>query len=688
MFSKYSRYPLSLPLLAAVILPIPLPGLATPLEEIVVTANRQAQILGSVPSNIAIVDQQSLVSVDHTHPNEIMQRVAGVWISRGNGQESLSAIRSPVLTGAGGCGAFLMAQDGIALRASGFCNVNELFESHSEIAEKIEVIRGPGPASYGSNALHGLVNVITPDLPATRSTFQVEGGPHDYYRAKWSTGGRNWRVDASGTSDGGYKEDSGFGQQKFTGKVRGSMAGFNTTTTLSLTNLNQETAGFVKGERAYRVPELRRNNPNPEAYRDARSARLYSRWEKDLSGGRQLIFTPYFRRVEMAFLQHFLPGQPLEKNRHTSIGFQSSLGLGGSLIVGLDGEITRGYLEETQKTPTPGSAFLQETIPIGKHYDYQVDAGTLAIFGQYRTMLATGTEVVAGARLERVRYQYDNRMIDGRTRDDGTPCGFGGCRFSRPADRNDDFVNLSPKLGIIHDLGGDRQIYAQLSRGFRAPQATELYRLQAGQTVSNIDSVQLDSVETGFRGGSDLFSFDISLYAMNKDNFIFRDTNRENIDNGKTSHRGLEMTLHWKVSEAVSTSVYWTWARHRYRNSPSLTRSDISGNDIDTAPRNMGSMNIAWQPDPRLRAELEWVHLGRYFMDPQNTVRYPGHDLFNLRLSHDWNERWTAFLRIMNLTDTRYAERADFGFGSERYFVGEPRSVYLGIRHNLARPAT
>jgi hypothetical protein len=37
----------------------------------------------------------------------------------------------------------------------------------------------------------------------------------------------------------------------------------------------------------------------------------------------------------------------------------------------------------------------------------------------------------------------------------------------------------------------------------------------------------------------------------------------------------------------------------------------------------------------------------------------------------------------MNLTDTDYAERADFGFGNERYFVGEPISLYVGIRHSL-----
>ena len=88
------------------------------LEEIVVTATQFNQQTGSLATNIATIDDNQLERVNHTHPNEVFQRIAGVWISRGNGQESLTAIRSPVLTGAGACGAFLMTQDEIPLHAS------------------------------------------------------------------------------------------------------------------------------------------------------------------------------------------------------------------------------------------------------------------------------------------------------------------------------------------------------------------------------------------------------------------------------------------------------------------------------------------------------------------------------------------------------------------------------------------
>ncbi len=132
------------------------------LTEIVVTATKLEHSVGKVPSTVGRLENADLDKISHVHINEALHQIAGTWVSRGNGQEHLTAIRSPVLTGAGSCGAYLMMQDGISLRAPGFCNVNELFESTSELAEGIEVLKGPGSHIYGSNALHGAVNVITP----------------------------------------------------------------------------------------------------------------------------------------------------------------------------------------------------------------------------------------------------------------------------------------------------------------------------------------------------------------------------------------------------------------------------------------------------------------------------------------------------------------------------------------------
>ena len=52
----------------------------------------------------------------------------------------------------------------------------------------------------------------------------------------------------------------------------------------------------------------------------------------------------------------------------------------------------------------------------------------------------------------------------------------------------------------------------------------------------------------------------------------------------------------------------------------------------------------------------------------------------NLRLHHRLGERVQAYASLRNLFDEAYAERADYAFGADRYFPGEPRRMSLGIR--------
>tara|TARA_B100001079_G_scaffold239658_1_gene224046 strand:+ start:109 stop:741 length:633 start_codon:yes stop_codon:yes gene_type:complete len=210
-----------------------------------------------------------------------------------------------------------------------------------------------------------------------------------------------------------------------------------------------------------------------------------------------------------------------------------------------------------------------------------------------------------------------------------------------------------------------------------------LYRLQGGQTVSSIDSEELDSIELGIRGDLNSVVYDVSLYTMKKDNFIFRDSNRAAVDNGETSHRGLEFSLYYPFSDSLNGELIASFARHKYENNPALSATPVKGNDIDTAPKKMGSVRLNWQPNSNISTELEWVYLGEYYEDPANQHTYDGHSLVNLRLNFDINDRISTFVRLINVADTDYAERADFGFGSDRYFVGEPRTFYAGIKANL-----
>jgi iron complex outermembrane receptor protein len=663
-------------------------------NSLVVTASRIPSETNLLSRNINKITTEEIEQVAHIHIQELLQRVPGVNLQRGNGQESLPAIRSPVLTGAGACGGFLMTEDNIPLRAAGFCNVNELFEAHTEQAASIEVIRGPGTAYHGSNALHGIVNVITPEIPdSQQSKLSFITGSYGFSRLKTSIG--NSKIDSENvltgynialtvSEDNGYRDDSGYNQQKLTARYLYSAQNLTVNTGMTVTNLDQQTAGFIVGNNSFRDSHLARENLNSEAFRKAESMRLWSRLDYQLTDKDRIVVTPYIRATDMAFRQHFLPGKPLEENGQQSVGFQSAYYSMPTeefnFSIGLDSEISNGFLKQTQQEATIGSAFLQETIPVGKQYDYDVKASMVAPFINLNWQFLPQWQLSAGIRYEHMNYDYDNQMLAGRTRDDGTDCGFGGCRYSRPEDSKNSFNNWSPKLGISYLLTNNMLVFTNVTNGFRAPQATELYRLQRNQTIAELDSVELNSFETGLRQEHSQFSYEVVYFNMNKDNVIFRDSNFFNLSNGQTKHRGFETSFNYLINKQFKLLANLSIAKHHYASDQFLGEININGNEIDTAPKTFGNTQLRWQPSENLMVEVEWVYQGAYFMDAENLHRYPGHNLVNLRVNWLADDGWKLFARINNLLDKKYAKRADYTFFTEqRYFPGTPLSLFVGF---------
>jgi len=623
-----------------------------------------------------------------THSAEALNRAAGVNVQRGSGQESLIAIRSPVLTGAGGCGSFLLLEDGLPLRPTGFCNVNALFEANIEQASAIEIIKGPAVATYGANATHGIVNVLSGTVSALpRAAVTLESGSHDYRRVRFaSAAASNWGAYGHWTRDGGDREAAGFDEAKLNlladfdagdGALQLRAAG---------TVLNQETAGFIRGRDAYRDPLRRRSNPNPEAFRDARSTRLAAAWSAQDCEGCFIDVRGVLRHSEMQFSQHFLLGKPVEENGQTSFAISASrlrpVGTAVSLRWGAEAERARSELLEFQAGPTlDGSAAARAIRPAGRHYDYVVHGAGLGAFADLEWQINDRLRAGAALRADWTRYDYDNLMLDGNTDDLGQPCP-GGCLYSRPGDRRDDFVNFAPKFDLRWRPSERQTLYAAATRGFRPPEITELYRLQRQQQLAELDSERLDSLELGWLLESPQFRAQLAAFAMQRNQIILRDAEGFNVSGGRTRHQGVEYQLLWQPQARWSLRAAGSFASHEYAFSRVSEGNEaiVPGNQIDTAPRVLTNLQLGWQPAAAVRSEIEFVHVGGYYVDAANQNRYPGHVLANLRVSVTPRPELRATLRVTNLADRRYADRADFAQGDYRYFPGRERSFFLELQ--------
>ena len=173
-----------------------------------------------------------------------------------------------------------------------------------------------------------------------------------------------------------------------------------------------------------------------------------------------------------------------------------------------------------------------------------------------------------------------------------------------------------------------------------------------------------------------------------KGGFFFRDADGLNVTDGRTEHYGIEGALVWEITEGLVWSGSAAWSRQTYDFTRIVGRGEesiVAGTEIDTAPEWLADATLEWQASERLSLRLSAEHVGEYFTDAGNTATYPGHTVLNLRAGYDVGEGLEVFAVAGNLTDERYASRADYAFGTARYFPGEPISLTVGLRKRFAR---
>ncbi len=638
--------------------------------------------LSDDPGAYSVIDEETIANIAANHPAEILNTIPGVNVQMNSGQELLIGLRSPVLPAGAGQGSFLILENGIPTRAPGFGNVNALFELHHETAQAIEVVRGPGSVRYGSNAVHGLMNFIDPE-PGDQSGHTLTVSANSLQRtradatANFTTNGiDNW-VGLSVMDDGGWRDASGVDQQKLTWRSKFRGENWNAVATLAAVNLNQETAGFIQGLDAYKNENTARTNPNPEAYRDASVVRANVRFETEI-GQDKLVITPFGIRQRMKFIQHFLPDQSTEENGQDSLGIMTRYEFGPSdfrWTVGADIQLADGFLTETQTRASFGGPVGNPTFPQGVHYDYTVQTWTTGLYAEVDWAFAQDWRLLAGVRGESHAYDY---------RTNKAPGTYG--RFRVAPSRTDDFELLTPKVGLTYGGFDNMVLYANYARGERAPQTSDQYRLQNLQTIQRLDVETLDSFEVGARGKLIGIDYDVAAYTMKKDNFFFRDSDGLNVPDGKTDHVGVELSLRGQLGEVLGGTLGWngttSWSDQTYafnRNVVVAAEDIVDGNEIDTAPEWLADAGLSWDSGPfSLGFTAEYV--GEYFTNAANTATYDGHLIGHLRGAWRFSDQVETFVIVRNVTDERYADRADFANGQDRYFPGEPLNATLGLR--------
>lgn len=665
-------------------------------NEIIVTTTRGEALRAETPISISAVGADQIDLVRPAHPSDILGRVPGVSVQQTNGEGSIVGIRQPI----GTAPVYLYLEDGVPVRASGFFNHNAMYEVNLPQAGGIEVIRGPGTALQGSDAIGGVVNILT-RAPSAEPELQalLEAGDYTWLRGLFSAsdtwGDIGGRADLNVTHSDGWRDQSGYDRQTITLRGDRALAGDGQLKAIvSATNIDQDT-----GALSYLSEDDYRNDPTrnytPFAYRKVQSARASLDWEQAAGDGVMTV-TPYLRWSEMDLLPTFtLAFDPVVyTTSYYSVGTlfkyrQDFAPWNTRLITGMDLDYSPGSREEDRIWATRNGPVYESYTNQGRIYDYDVTFSQVSPYVQLETSPVEKLRVTAGLRFDVLGFDYENNLADGAFQTSNGPVPPNAARtFYRPGDQNVDYDKLSPSIGATWAFTSALNGFLGYKESFRVPQEGQLFRQGANLDSTNLKPVKADSYEIGLRGTpAPTLSWELSAYTMTKrdDILTYNDgSGPTQTNNGETSHEGIEAALGWQflpewrldVAASRSQSEYEAWVA--FVNGVNV---DFSGNTMPSAPEHVGNVALGYAPDrlDGLSVEAELVYLGSYWLNDANTVKYDGHNLVNLRVNYETRSDWQFFVRATNLLDTRWANSAQVSSGLPQYAPGMPFSLYGGV---------
>ena len=665
------------------------------LQPVVVSASRAEEARSAAPVAIAALTAADL---DATKPNvlsDALNRMPGVYMVDLGGEQHAMSIRQPISYRA----LYVYLEDGIPIRPVGLFNHNALIEMNMEGVDRVEVVRGPSSSLYGSNAVGGAVNFVTPTpTDAFTGRAAVRGSDAGYRRADLSVSGSAGRVGVwaggyLGRQHDGLREHSDYDKASATVRADVALArGTRLTGTVTTSHLDTDTDGDLDSLSYARFGEGGTvSSLQTFTYRTVDATRAALRLDRAWNARHGTEVTAFFRDNAVGQLPHYRIRRSQtdpsaasgEENRQSfwSLGLdaQHRLYLPGGLRVigGATVDRSPSSYEATflaiRRDPETGQ-FVDFTPSDSLLTDYDVDLLGLAAYAQVDAQPLPHLRLTGGLRYDRLRYGYDNHLL---------PSAFSGA-----PDQVNRFGRLSPRLGATLDLGRDRGLYANASQGFVPPDVGELYR---GVRVPELRPAHFTSYEAGGWAASfgGRLVLDLALYRMDGTDEIISvrlpDDSSVNQNAGATRHYGVEYAVAVAPASSLTLRLSGTNARHEFLEHEA-NGVTLDGNEMDAAPDWVANAEAAYRPSflRGARAAVEWQHVGAYFMDPENTRRYPGHDVLNLRLSYDTGA-FEVWAHALNLTDALYATVASYGRFGASYTPGLPRSFVVGVRYALGR---
>jgi vitamin B12 transporter len=592
-------------------------------DQIIVSASRLETKESNVGSSVSVVTQEDLQQGRYQNVVQALRKVPGLDIvqSGGAGGNATAFIRGA------DSDQTLVLLDGIELNNPASPNRSfNLTNLTLENVDRIEIIRGPQSTIYGSDAMGGVINIISKKAKdGVHASASTEAGAYNTFN---QVGSLSYGSEAIAFTSGVTRQDVGnisaadakYGNTEHDDyqntSLSGRLAFFPSdkidgavTTRYTRANSALDNSGGVGGD------DLNRRYHNEEFFTKG-----------ELSG--HLLDDTLTPNAWISYSNHSLH----DNNDPDALNSDYLRSAYNGDLTDVGTKLTwkpREYFSGVWGGETQGERASSNYYSDGAYGPYEdnlsdQEARTNSTFLETRTSYDDDAFVDAGIR-------YDHHSI------------FGSATTFRiaPAWHVTDMTKLRSSVGTGFKAPSLVQLYSSFGNRDLEPERNNGWDVGVDQQIiKNKLSGSLTFFHNNYR---DLITFDPSTYVL------------ENINSAFT--QGFEAATSLALNEMVSIKGAYTYTQSEDR---------MTNEELLRRPRNKGSVTVVYTPTTRFTGQVQWRMYGArkdvdYAAYPPTRVTLAGYGIVDLAATYKVSDSWELFTRVENLFDQDYEEVLGYG---------------------------
>ena len=601
------------------------------LDSVVVTANRYEQPVSRIGNSVTLLSADDVRDSQKTALSDLLAATPGVTVTRYGGLGGTTFLR---IRGAE-TDQTVVLFDGVKLNdpsspGGGYDFANLMTNDFA----RVEVLRGPQSTLWGSQAIGGVVNIVTPEPRGPLSgAFSAEGGQlgTGMARARLEAGGEHlsWRIGGNYLSSSGVSAfDRALGGREADGFRN---LGLNARATYRLSDaVSAEVRSIWSKSRfdfdGYAPPLYNFGDTNDYGnveelvtYAGINVAGFEGRWKNRVG----YSYTNTDRRdfnPDYAARETF---NAVGRNRRAE--WQSTLQFSQryQAVFGLESE------RSNFRTASP-SDFDPNPVPLAA--DTRIDS----VYGELQATPVNALSLTLGLR-------HDDHAT------------FGG--------------HTSPRAALAYSVSPDTILRASFGDGFKAPTLYQLYSPYGNLQLRPEEASGWDAgVQHKFAGGRvDVTATYFHRNTRNMIDFVdcFATADPrcaaqpfgfyDNLQ--RTAAKGVELSAVARAGESARLSLNYTRTDAKNESPGSLN----NGRELPRRARDTFNAGVDYRWPVGLTTSVSAQYVGRTYNDAANSVTLSSYTLLDLRATYPVSKSLSVYARVENTLDKQYETTAGYG---------------------------